>query len=177
MRQRAHHPVSEYGEDTHVIDGKPVYEPGAVPEGLLTLKQLDKERLKYGPDQEPAAWLRYIPGGTLPARDRPSRVAPLYARADSVAKRPCSPAQLAVLEAARDQQLVCDECGRAGERRLQPGQRCPTCALKLDIRARIAQIGGSNRTRRSIARDLSARLDISYTAALHLVRQALGESE
>lgn len=34
--------------------------------GLLTLKQLDRLHRKYAPGQEPAAWLRYILGGTAP---------------------------------------------------------------------------------------------------------------
>jgi hypothetical protein len=101
-----------------VIDGKPVYESGTVPEGLRTLKQLDEEGSKYAPDQKPAAWLRYILGGSAPrlvslrrGQSRPLAIAPLYNLADSLPKRSCSPKQLSVLEAARDQRRICDHCG------------------------------------------------------------------
>lgn len=107
-----------------VIDRKPAYLAGEVPDGLLTLKQLHELHRNYAPDQEPAAWLkvvRRLRGKT------PFWIAPLYALADSVPQRPTSPAQRAVLAAARDQLEICDYCGRKTNRPLQP-QICCKCA-------------------------------------------------
>jgi hypothetical protein len=140
MRQRAHRPTPPYCASDQFINGRPVYEAGAVPDGLLTLKQLDRQHRKYAPEQEPAAWLRYILGGTAPrlrplrrGDARPRAIAPLYARADSLPKRSCSPKQLAVLKAARDQRRICDHCGEPGERALQPGEMCDDCATGLGV--------------------------------------------
>lgn len=134
MRQRAHRPAPPYRAGDSVINGKPAYEAGAVPDDLLTLKQLEKLKRRYGPGQEPAAWLRYSLGGapstSSPSRDgsaRPLAVAPLYSITETVPKRLCSPSQLAVLEAARGLRRVCDYCGRVAERNLKPGEPCSNC--------------------------------------------------
>lgn len=140
MRQRAHRPARPYLVSDTVIDGKPVYDAGTVPDGLLTLTQLDNRRHRYGPGQEPAAWLRYIKGGTAPrlvslrrGQTRPREIAPLYDLAESVPKRACSPRQLAVLAAARDQRKVCDYCGQTAQQPLRPEQMCDDCAARLEI--------------------------------------------
>lgn len=177
MRQLAHTPTGSYRIDDAVIDGKPVYERGEVPEGLLTLKQLDKQKRKYGPDQRPAAWLRYIRGGpprpdTGRGKTRPRAIAPLYDSYASPDKRPCSPAQDAVLKAARHQRRLCDECGKDTGKVLQPGEICPDCSLKRTVAKALAEDGNTAKIRRSLARDLSATLKIKYTAALDLVNQA-----
>ena len=133
MRPRAHRPALPYKVSDLVIGGKPVYEKWTFQNGLLTLHQLDELKRKYGPTQEPAAWLRYNTRWTARGRKYwPVRaIAPLYALEDSVPKRPCSPKQLAVLEAARKQRCICDYCGQTVARLLRPEQMCPQCAKRF----------------------------------------------
>lgn len=131
MRQRAHRPIEPYNMADPVINGKPVYKPGEVPEGLLTLKQLDKlpQPRKYAPDQEPAAWLRIV---NHPYHQPAiTTLTALYSIVDSIPKRTSSPAQLAVLKAARDQLRVCDYCGQKTQQQLLPEQICCECAAKF----------------------------------------------
>src|SRR5262249_50075746 len=68
----------------------------------------------------------------------------LYALADSISKRASSPAQLAVLKAARDQLRICDYCGQKTTQQLLPEQICCECAANL----RDAEVLRSRRARR-----------------------------
>jgi len=187
MRQRAHRPAPPYCVSDAVINCRPVYEAGAVPEGLLTLKQLDKQGRKYAPEQEPAAWLRYILGGTAPrlvslrqGQARPRAIAPLYDRADSLPKRSCSPEQLAVLRAARDQRKICDHCGETAERPLQPVQMCEDCAARLEVDKALEYLGATGKefstrkARQSLAANVSDMLNIKYPSALRLINEIAG---
>jgi hypothetical protein len=141
MRQQPHQPTEPYKMTDPVINGKPVYGRGEVPEGMLTLKQLGKLHRKYAPGQEPAAWLRLV--------NRPyhqpaiTTLTALYDVADSAEKRANSPAQLAVLRAARDQLRICDSCGQTTKHQLLPEPICCACAAEFEdtevLRSRSAR--------------------------------------
>ncbi|MGI5444105.1 hypothetical protein ACQEV4_44220 [Streptomyces shenzhenensis] len=90
---------------------------GAVPEGLHTKTQLDRQGLK--PGGEPLGQVLY----------HGNCYAPLYEVTAAVAKRPCSPAQKAVLDRARDLQYVCRRCGHRDDEPLGRGRWCDSCSI------------------------------------------------
>lgn len=90
---------------------------GAVPEGLLTKTQLDRQGLK--PGGEPLGQVLY----------HGNCYAPLYEVTAAVAKRPCSRAQKAALDRARDLQYVCRRCGHHDDEPLGRGRWCDSCSI------------------------------------------------
>ncbi|MEU9349183.1 hypothetical protein AB0D74_49100 [Streptomyces sp. NPDC048278] len=90
---------------------------GAVPEGLLTKTQLDRQGLK--PGGEPLGQVLY----------HGNCYAPLYEVTAAVAKRSCSPAQKATLDRARDLQYVCRRCGHRDDEPLGRGRWCDSCSV------------------------------------------------
>ncbi|MEU8718195.1 hypothetical protein [Streptomyces sp. NPDC048663] len=85
---------------------------GAVPEGLLTKTQLDRQGLKPGSD--PVGQVLY----------HGNCYAPLYEVTAAVAKRTCSPAQRAALDRARELQHECRRCGVREDEPLGKGRYC-----------------------------------------------------
>jgi hypothetical protein len=90
---------------------------GAVPEGLHTRTQLDRQGLK--PGGEPLGQVLY----------HGNCYAPLYEVTAAVRKRPCSPAQKAALDRARDLQFVCRRCGHRDDEPLGRGRWCSSCSV------------------------------------------------
>jgi hypothetical protein len=86
-----------------------------VPDGLFTKTQLAEQGLK--PAAEPVGQVLY----------HGNCYAPLYERASAVAKRPCTPAQRAVLDRARELQRVCRRCGTREGEPLGKGRWCAAC--------------------------------------------------
>jgi hypothetical protein len=154
MRQPRHQPTEPYDIADPVINGKRVYGPGEVPEGLLTFRQLEKLQppRKYAPDQKPAAWLRIV---NRP-RHQPAitSLTALYTLADSIYKRANSPAQLAVQKAMHDQHRICDYCGQKTMQHLLPEQICCECAAEF----RYTEILRSRSARRDSCLDRRSAL-------------------
>ncbi|MGP9023189.1 hypothetical protein ACT1U9_32895 (plasmid) [Streptomyces sp. BR1] len=88
---------------------------GDVPEGLSTKTDLDGRGLK--PGSPPVGQVLY----------HGNCYAPLYEDTQAVAKRPCSPAQRAVLDRARTLQYECRRCGARRNRPLGRGRWCEPC--------------------------------------------------
>jgi hypothetical protein len=129
VRQRPHRPTGPYNVTDSVINGKPVYGKGEVPEGLLTFKQLDQRGRKYAPGQENVAWLRLV-NRPYHQPATPTHTA-LYDLTASISKRGNSPAQQAGHKAMHSQHRICDYCGQKTIQHLLPEQICCECAAEF----------------------------------------------
>ncbi|MGY3685130.1 hypothetical protein [Streptomyces sp. TE33382] len=116
---------------------------GAVPEGLFTKTQLDREGLKPGSD--PIGQVLY----------HGNCYAPLYERSAAVPKRGCSPAQRAVLDRARELQYVCRRCGDGRDYPLGRGRWCEPCSYAAELYAAHAK---AQRFAREIVSDPASTL-------------------
>ncbi|OUD03011.1 hypothetical protein [Streptomyces swartbergensis] len=94
---------------------------GAVPEGLLTKTQLDRQGLKPGSD--PVGQVLY----------HGNCYAPLYEVSAAVPKRGCSPAQRAALDRARQLQRECRRCGVREDDPLGRGRYCDGCRYAMTM--------------------------------------------
>ncbi|MGW7090049.1 hypothetical protein ACWGH2_42070 [Streptomyces sp. NPDC054871] len=92
-----------------------------VPEGLHTKTQLDRQGLK--PGSAPVGQVLY----------HGNNYAPLYVATAAVAKRPCSPAQRAALDRARELQYRCRRCGVCEEEPLGKGRFCDPCRYAMTM--------------------------------------------
>ncbi|MGX1841185.1 hypothetical protein [Streptomyces diastaticus] len=116
---------------------------GAVPEGLLTKTQLDRQGLKPGSD--PVGQVLY----------HGNCYAPLYEESRAVPKRGCSPAQRAALDRARELQYVCRRCGDRRDYPLGRGRWCEPCSYAAGLYDRHAK---AQRFAREIVADPGAAL-------------------
>ncbi|MDQ0689037.1 hypothetical protein QFZ56_008083 [Streptomyces achromogenes] len=116
---------------------------GAVPEGLLTKTQLDRQGLKPGSD--PVGQVLY----------HGNCYAPLYEESAAVPKRGCSPAQRAALDRARELQYVCRRCGDRRDYPLGSGRWCEPCSYAAGLYAAHAK---AQRFAREIVGDPGAAL-------------------
>lgn len=92
-----------------------------VPEGLHTRTQLSHQGLK--PGSPPVGQVLY----------HGNSYAPLFEVAAAVAKRPCSPAQRAVLQRARELQYHCRRCGTLESEPLGKGRFCDPCRYAMTM--------------------------------------------
>ncbi|MFL4497467.1 hypothetical protein ACJ6WD_40455 [Streptomyces sp. VTCC 41912] len=92
-----------------------------IPDGLHTRTQLDRQGLK--PAADPVGQVLY----------HGNCYAPLYALTATVPKRTCSPAQRAVLDRARQLQLVCRRCGEESDEPLGRGRYCDGCRYAMTM--------------------------------------------
>jgi hypothetical protein len=116
---------------------------GAVPEGLFTKTQLDRQGLKPGSD--PVGQVLY----------HGNCYAPLYEKSAAVPKRGCSPAQRAALDRARELQYVCRRCGDRRDYPLGSGRWCEPCSYAAGLYAAHAK---AQRYAREIVADPAAAL-------------------
>lgn len=116
---------------------------GAVPEGLFTKTQLDRQGLK--PGSAPVGQVLY----------HGNCYAPLYEVDAAVPKRGCSPAQRAALDRARELQYVCRRCGERRDYPLGSGRWCEPCSYAAGLYAAHAK---ARRFAREIVSDPAATL-------------------
>lgn len=104
---------------------------GQVPEGLFTRTQLGglTPPRKPAPGAGPQGQVLY----------HGNCYAPLYALADTVTKRPVSPAQRAALDRARALRRVCRLCGDHDDAPLGKGRVCDRCEAVRDAHRRHLQ--------------------------------------